>query len=200
MGTARHGKPTWTGLGTLPRRRRGGPDACHTCFRDIVPCVQTSVITHPARHQQLGIHWLVEYLLHLLLTTQSSLPLQQGPKVSVEHKHSGMIRIPCCAGMHDGPRQMGRTPMGRTPMGPAPVQREVPPRLMRHQVEPVCHVSVEHVMYIPSDFTSHPRLQSHGPGSDGYWTPMLFRTWIFLVLLPLRTPSIGATTCALATW
>ena len=71
---------------------------------------------------------------------------------------------------------------------------------MRNHVDPVCHVSVEQVKYIPGDFTSHLRLQSHGPCSDGYYTPMLFCTWIFLVLPPLWTPSIGATTCALATW
>ena len=59
-----------------------------------------------------------------------------------------------------------------------------PPRLMRHQVGSACRVSVEQVMYIYSDFTSHLRLQSHRLGINGYRTPILTRTLITLVLFP----------------
>ena len=54
MGTARHSKPTWTGLGTLPRRRRGDHVPA-THVSDKVLWVSTSVNTHPASRQQLGM-------------------------------------------------------------------------------------------------------------------------------------------------
>ena len=84
-GTAWHGKPALTGLGTLPRRRRGATCLPHMYQTKYCECQRRSTLT-PLVVNNLG--WLVEDLVDLLRTPYSP-PLREGPMVSVQQSHRG---------------------------------------------------------------------------------------------------------------
>jgi hypothetical protein len=61
IGTSNQRKPTGKGLGTWPRPLRGGPGACHGVW-GIGRYYASYCNTYPTRHQEPGIHLLIQGL------------------------------------------------------------------------------------------------------------------------------------------